>query len=70
MMKGIIDYKRADAVAVPESDMYVVTNRGQKKFKVRRSRGRQPLGGSYTSTMGGGLRILDTLEGYEGIPPR
>jgi hypothetical protein len=37
MMKGIIDYKRADAVAVPESDMYVVTNRGQKKFKVRRS---------------------------------
>jgi hypothetical protein len=33
MMKGIIDYKRDDAVAVPKSDMYVVTSRGQKKLR-------------------------------------
>jgi hypothetical protein len=33
MMKGIIDYERDDAVAVPKSDMYVVTSRGQKKLR-------------------------------------
>ena len=33
MMKGIIDFKRDDAVAVPKSDMYVVTSRGQKKMR-------------------------------------
>ena len=33
MMKGIIDYKRDDSVAIPKSDMYVVTKRGQKKMR-------------------------------------
>jgi hypothetical protein len=33
MMKGIIDYKRDDAVAIPKSDMYVVTSLGQKKMR-------------------------------------
>jgi hypothetical protein len=33
MMKRIIDYKRDDAVAVPKSDMQVITNRGQKKVR-------------------------------------
>jgi hypothetical protein len=33
MMKGIIDYRKDDSAAVPKSDMYVVTNRGQKKMK-------------------------------------
>jgi hypothetical protein len=33
MMKRIIDYKRDDAVAVPKSDMQVITNRGQKKLR-------------------------------------
>jgi hypothetical protein len=34
MMKGIIDYKRDDAVVIPKSDMYyVVTSRGQKKMR-------------------------------------
>jgi hypothetical protein len=33
MMNGIIDYRKDDSVAVPKSDMYVVTNRGQKKMR-------------------------------------
>jgi hypothetical protein len=33
MMKGIIDYKRDDSVAVSKRDMYVVTARGQKKLR-------------------------------------
>jgi hypothetical protein len=33
MMKGIINYKRDDAVAVPKSDMYVITSHGQKKMR-------------------------------------
>jgi hypothetical protein len=33
MMKGIIDYKKDNAVAVPKSDMHVVTSRGQKKMR-------------------------------------
>jgi hypothetical protein len=33
MMKGIIDYRKDDSVAVPKSDMYIVTNRGQKKMR-------------------------------------
>jgi hypothetical protein len=33
MMKGIIDYKRDDAVAVMKSVMYAVTRKGQKKLR-------------------------------------
>ena len=33
MMKGIIDYKRDDAVAIPKSEMYVVTSRGNRKLR-------------------------------------
>jgi hypothetical protein len=32
-MKGIINYKPDDVVAIPKSDMYVVTSRGQKKMR-------------------------------------
>ena len=32
IMKSIIDYKRDHATAVPKNDMYVVTNRGQKRL--------------------------------------
>jgi hypothetical protein len=33
MMKGIIDYKKDDAVAIPKSEMHVVTSRGNKKLR-------------------------------------
>ena len=33
MMKGILDYKRDDAVAITERDMYVITNRVQNKTR-------------------------------------
>ena len=32
-MKGIIEYKRDNAVAIPKSDMYVITNQKQKKTR-------------------------------------
>ena len=32
MMKVIIDYKREDMVDIPNSNMYVITNRSQKKM--------------------------------------
>ena len=33
MMEGIIDYKKDDAVTVSKSDMYVVTQQGQKRMR-------------------------------------
>ena len=33
MMDGIIDYKRDDAVAIPKSNAYVVTQRGRKRHR-------------------------------------
>ena len=33
MMEGIIDFKRDDAVAIPKSDMHVVTKRGQRRMR-------------------------------------
>jgi hypothetical protein len=33
MLKGIMDYKRDDAVAILNSNMHVVTNRGHKKLR-------------------------------------
>ena len=33
MMKVIINYKRGDAVAILKSDIYVLTNQGQKKTR-------------------------------------
>ena len=33
LMEGIVDYSKDQAVAVPKSDMYVVTRRGQKRMR-------------------------------------
>jgi hypothetical protein len=33
LMEGIVDYKKDDAVAVSQEDMYVVTRRGQKRLR-------------------------------------
>ena len=32
-MKGIIEYKRDNLGAIPKSEMYVITNQGQKKTR-------------------------------------
>ena len=33
MMNIIINYNRYGAVAIPKSDIYIVTNKGQKKMR-------------------------------------
>ena len=33
LMEGIVDYKKDEATAVPKSDQYVVTRRGQRKLR-------------------------------------
>jgi hypothetical protein len=32
LMQGIIDYKKDDAIAVPKSDKWVITARGQQRL--------------------------------------
>ena len=55
MMEGIVDYSRVDLVAVPKSDAYLVTCRGQQWPR--------------KSTQGWELLVKwkDTFEGHEGI---